>query len=89
MKVIISVVGRDQVGIIAAICNSLVEHRVNVLDISQTILQDYFNMIMIVDCPEEGLVFNELQESLQSIAKTMGLVVKVQRDELFKAMHRI
>lgn len=87
MRVIVSVVGKDKIGIIAGICNTLARQQANVLDISQTILQEYFNMIMIVECQDDG--FFELQDQLKETGLTLGVEVKAQREEVFEAMHRV
>ena len=76
-------------GIIAAVTTSLAENRVNILDISQTILQDYFTMIMITELPEEQLALPELAERLQAKGDELGVQVRVQHEAVFSAMHRI
>ncbi len=87
-KTIITVVGKDTVGIIANICTYLAQNNVNILDISQTIIQEYFNMMMIVDMQksEKGFV---LAEELEQVGANMGVIVKLQREEIFDKMHRI
>jgi len=89
MRTFITVIGKDKVGIIAAICILLAEKNVNILDISQTILQDCFTMIMLVDASECSVSFEELTESLSELGKKMELTIRVQREEIFNAMHRI
>lgn len=89
MKAIVTVIGRDRVGIIAAICTALAENSVNILDISQTILQEYFTMIMVVDVKECTLDFSALSEKLAAVGDEMGLSVRIQREDIFDAMHRI
>lgn len=88
-KTIITVVGKDTVGIIAKVCTYLAENRINILDISQTIVQDYFNMMMIVDMnkieKEFGMVANELAE----LGESIGVIIKCQKEEIFNRMHRI
>ncbi len=88
-KAVITVVGKDTVGIIAAICAFLAEHGINILDISQTIVQDYFNMMMIVDLERADLPFARCQEELSVIGQKIGVDVKCQREEIFEKMHRI
>ena len=86
---IITVVGHDAVGIIAKVCVYLAETNINILDISQTIVSGYFNMMMIVDidqCTEE---FDTLCRELEELGKEMGLVIKCQKEEIFDMMHRI
>lgn len=87
-KTIITVVGRDTVGIIAKVCTYLAEHGVNILDISQTIVQGYFNMMMIVDT---GAVksFETLCSDLEELGRGIGVVIKCQHEEIFESMHRI
>lgn len=89
MRAIVTVIGKDQVGIIAAVCALLSEHKVNVLDISQTILQDYFTMIMLVDTRDADLPFAELVKTLEEAGQERGLVIHAQREDIFNAMHRI
>ena len=89
MRAIVTVIGKDQVGIIAAVCALLSDHKVNVLDISQTILQEYFTMIMLVDTAGIDLPFAQLVKDLEEAGKERGLVIHVQREDIFNAMHRI
>ncbi len=87
-KSIITVVGKDTVGIIAKVCTYLADNGVNILDISQTIVQGYFNMMMIVDT---GAVksFDTLAGELEELGKGIGVVIKCQHEEIFESMHRI
>lgn len=89
MKGIITVVGQDQVGIIANVCMYLAKGNVNILDISQTIVQGYFNMIMIVEIGEKSKPIEEIADGLENLGKEMGLVIKVQHEDIFNSMHRI
>ena len=89
MRAIVTVIGRDQVGIIAAVCALLSEHKVNVLDISQTVLQEYFTMIMLVDASQTDLPFAQRVKVLEAAATEKGLAIHVQREDIFNAMHRI
>lgn len=89
MKAIVTVIGKDQVGIIAAVCALLSEKNVNVLDISQTILQDYFTMIMLVDAAASTVPFAQLREDLAAAGQERGLDIRIQREDIFNAMHRI
>lgn len=89
MRAIVTVIGKDQVGIIAAVCAKLSEHGVNVLDISQTVLQDYFTMIMLVDAKGSDLPFAQLAEVLEQEGAEKGLSIRIQREDIFNAMHRI
>lgn len=88
-RTIITVVGKDTVGIIAKVCTFLAEHKVNILDISQTIVQDYFNMMMIVDMTDMEKPFEQAAAELAELGKGMGVQVKCQREEIFDMMHRI
>lgn len=88
-KVIITVVGKDTVGIIARVCTYLAENGVNILDISQTIVQDYFNMMMIADIANGKQPFERVAADLEQVGKDIGVVIKCQREEIFTSMHRI
>ncbi|BDF68780.1 ACT domain-containing protein [Pseudoflavonifractor phocaeensis] len=89
MRAIVTVIGKDQVGIIARVCALLSGQGVNVLDISQTILQEYFTMIMLVDAAGAKVPFAELVTLLEEEGKAQGLVIHAQREDIFNAMHRI
>ena len=89
MKAIVTVIGKDRVGIIAKVSNALAENRVNIMDISQTILQDYFAMIMLVDLTEMAISFSDLSQKLAEEGKAIGVQIKIQREEVFKAMHQV
>ena len=88
-RTIITVVGKDTVGIIAKVCTYLAENSVNILDISQTIVQDYFNMMMIVDANNTKKKFDELADELETLGEEIGVQIKMQSEDIFKAMHRI
>jgi len=88
-KTIITVVGKDTVGIIAKVCTFLSQNNVNILDISQTIVQDFFNMIMVVDVSKGVLKHAELSDGLTALGKEMGVVITCQKEEIFESMHRI
>ena len=88
-KTIITVVGKDTVGIIAKVCTYLAESGINILDISQTIVSGYFNMMMIVDMSGTAKEFNTVADDLESLGKDIGVVIKCQREEIFESMHRI
>ncbi len=88
-KTIITVVGKDTVGIMAKVCTYLANNRINILDISQTIVQEYFNMMMIVDMDGSVKPFHEISQELVQIGEEIGVVIKCQRDEIFEKMHRI
>lgn len=88
-KVIITVVGKDTVGIIAKVCTYLSEGSVNVLDISQTIVSGYFNMMMIVDMANATASFAEISDQLDAHGEEIGVTIKCQKEEIFEMMHRI
>lgn len=88
-KTIITVVGRDTVGIIAKVCTYLAENEVNILDISQTIVQEYFNMMMIVDMEKAVKPFAEITDELERLGEEIGVKIKCQHEEIFTKMHRI
>ena len=89
MKAIVTVIGRDRVGIIALVSRMLAERGVNVLDISQTVLQEYFTMIMLVDASGCAVPFAELAKELASAGESEGIQIRIQREEIFNAMHKI
>jgi len=89
MHAIITVIGHDRVGIIAGICVALAGVNVNVLDISQTILGGMFTMVMLVDVGEASVPFEKVGETLDEEAARLGVNVRIQREEIFDAMHRI
>ena len=88
-KTIITVVGKDAVGIIAKVCTYLAENKANILDISQTIVQEYFNMMMIVDLSNSTSGFDDVNNELDKLGNDIGVVIKCQREEIFDMMHRI
>ena len=89
MRAIVTVIGKDRVGIIANVCTLLADSGVNILDISQTILQDYFTMIMLVDTSGCSMPFVDLSASLKSRGDEQALSIRIQREDIFEAMHRI
>lgn len=88
-KTIITVVGKDTVGIIAKVCTYLADNGVNILDISQTIVQEYFNMMMIVDMKKAAKSFAEIADELDKLGESIGVKIKCQHEEIFTKMHRI
>lgn len=88
-KVIITVVGKDTVGIIAKVCTYLAESNINILDISQTIVNNYFNMMMITDMNQCTKSISEVSDDLDKLGEQIGVVIKCQREEIFDNMHRI
>ncbi len=89
MKAIVTVVGKDQVGIIAGVCNTLADHSINVLDISQTIMEGYFTMMMVVDLALCSEPFASLQGVLKTYGEGRGLSIRIQREDIFDAMHKL
>ena len=89
MKAIVTVVGKDQVGIIAGVCNTLADENINVLDISQTIMQGYFTMMMVVDLSACTTSFDKLGEQLGAFGESRSLAIRIQREDIFDAMHKI
>ena len=88
-KTIITVVGKDAVGIIAKVCTYLANNRINILDISQTIVQGYFNMMMIADMNDSSKPFGDISDELEQIGDEIGVVIRCQREDIFKSMHRV
>ena len=89
MKAIVTVLGRDRVGIIASVCALLSEYNINILDISQTILKEYFTMVMLVDASQCKVPFGDLADQLAALGNQSGLAIQAQREDTFQAMHRI
>ena len=88
-KTIITVVGKDTVGIIAKVCTYLAESGINILDISQTIVSGYFNMMMVVDLSASNQDFKLIADELDALGGDIGVIVKCQREDIFDSMHRI
>ncbi len=88
-KTIITVVGTDKVGIIATVCNYLADNQINILDISQTIVQGYFNMMMIVNCEESPKDLATLAKELGQVGEDIGVLIRLQHEDIFNKMHRI
>ena len=88
-KTIITVVGKDTVGIIAKVCTYLADSQINILDISQTIVNDYFNMMMIADMSSSSKDISTVSDELDNLGEEIGVIIKCQREEIFNSMHRI
>lgn len=88
-KAIITVVGQDTVGIIAKVCSYLADNQINILDITQTIVKNYFNMMMIVDVTHTSKTFDTISTELDKVGKSIGVQVKIQLEDIFDKMHRI
>lgn len=89
MRAVITVIGKDRKGIIAGVSGELAASGINILDISQTTLQEYFAMIMLVDMTDSTLSFHETRKRLEAVGAELGMQVRVQREEIFNAMHQI
>ena len=89
MKAIVTVVGPDRVGIIAEVCTMLASMNVNIVDISQTVMREFFTMIMMVDTSTANKTFDEIAEVLRCKEQEMGMSIRIQREDIFHAMHRI
>ena len=89
MKAIVTVVGKDRIGIIASVCTLLAYYQVNILDISQTVMQGYFTMMMAVDTAKSEIPFAELAKKLEAKGEEMGMSIRLQREDIFDAMHRV
>lgn len=89
MKAIVTVTGKDTTGIIAKVCTLLADEDVNILDISQTVMQQYFTMTMLVDLEKSKKSITDLSASLKELGETMGLVIRTQREDIFDLMYRV
>jgi ACT domain-containing protein len=89
VKAIVTVVGKDRIGIIASVCTLLANYQVNILDISQTVMQGYFTMMMAVDTAKSEIPFAELAKKLDAKGEEMGMSIRLQREDIFEAMHRV
>ena len=89
MRAVITVIGKDTIGIIAKVSNYLYENKINILDISQTIMQDLFTMIMLVDMADCSKQFDTINAELDKMAAEIGVTIKVQHEDIFNSMHRI
>ena len=88
-KCIVTVVGKDTVGIIAKVCTYLADNQINILDISQTIVQGYFNMMMVVDAANMKKDFTVVCDELEALGTEIGVAIRCQREEIFEKMHRL
>ena len=89
MKAIVTVTGKDTTGIIAKVCTLLADREVNILDISQTVMQQFFTMTMLVDLEKSKCRVTEVAEDLENLGKTIGLVIRTQREDIFDLMYRV
>lgn len=88
-KCVVTVLGKDTVGIIAKVCTYLAENEINILDISQTIIQGYFNMMMIVDVTDLKKDFTTVCDEMEELGREIGVNIRCQREEIFEKMHRL
>lgn len=88
-RTIITVVGKDTVGIIAKVCTYMADHQINILDISQTIIQGFFNMMMIVDTSKMTVDYSTMTDEIVRLGEQTGVQIKCQKEEIFDKMHRI
>ena len=89
MKAIVTVIGKDRVGITASVCGLLAQHNINILDISQTVLEEYFTMVMLVDTAACTTSIGDMTDILRKAGEEQGLSIRIQREDIFNAMHRI
>lgn len=89
MKAIVTVIGKDKPGIIAGVCTLFAKSEVNILDISQTVMQDFFTMSMLIDLTKCSISFTELSDALKEKGEEMGVNIRIQREDIFDLMHRI
>ena len=89
MKAIVTVIGKDRVGIIASVCALMASHNVNILDIAQTVMDGYFNMTMLVDITAPDCRFSELSDDLNRLGEELGVQIRAQKSEIFDAMYRV
>lgn len=88
-KVVITVLGKDKVGIMAKVCTYLADNGINILDISQTIVSGFFNMMMIADMGEKQEAFEQVRTELDELGQSIGVQVRIQREDIFDMMHRL
>lgn len=88
-KAIVTVIGKDKVGIIAAVSTKLSQSGVNILDISQTVLQDFFTMVMLVDVGVSDVPFEEIKRQLAQVGEQISMSIRIQHEDIFDAMHRV
>ena len=89
MRVVITVVGRDKVGIVAKVATTCAKENINIVDINQNIMEGFFNMVLIADMPSEGISIKKAQETFQELGNELGLEIRLQSEEIFSAMHRV
>lgn len=89
MKAVLTIIGQDKVGIIARVSNVLAECNINILDINQTVMREYFTMIMLTDLTGMNVSFAEIQNKLEEVEKELGMTIRIQREDIFTKMHEV
>lgn len=89
MRAIITVIGKDKVGIVAGLTTELAKHNINIIDINQTIMEEFFTMVLMVDLSKVRQSFDEIKKALVLVGKNLGVDVKIQREEIFNSMHTV
>lgn len=89
MKIVITIIGKDRVGIVAKVATALAETKVNILDINQNIVHGYFNMVMIADMAAAEISLQDLQQQFKALGESIGVEIKIQHEDIFNVMHRI
>ena len=89
MKIVITIIGKDRVGIVAKVATALAEDKVNILDINQNIVHGYFNMVMVADMGQTELSLQELQQEFKTLGESIGVEIKIQHEDIFNVMHRV
>lgn len=89
MRIVLTIVGEDKVGIIAKVSNTLAECNINIININQNIMQGFFNMVLIADMKEANVSLKQAQDKFKSLGEEIGVEIRLQSEEIFTAMHRI
>lgn len=89
MRVVITVIGRDKVGIVAKVATTCAEEKFNIVDINQNIMEGFFNMVLIADMADEGILLKAAQDKFAKLGEELGLEIRLQSEDIFKAMHRV
>ncbi len=89
MRIVITVLGRDKVGIVARVATTCAEEKINIVDINQNIMEGFFNMVLLADMSDDGISFKAAQEKFARLGEEMGLEIRLQSEEIFKEMHRV
>ncbi len=89
MKAVLTIIGQDKVGIIARVSNVLAECNINILDINQTVMREYFTMIMLTDLTDVNVSFADVQNKLEAVEKDLGMNIRIQREDIFTKMHEV